>query len=336
MEPVTPTPELPGESEESRERIGQAEIHIKGKHFLVQSAQVDGKTVITTGKWLKVAAVRDEELIEGDTVADPESFIQQLKRCGLKADLFTFGQRVPNVAPKRKYHIEWGNAAAIPISTYSHWWKERIEYSIRKGVNRAKKIGVIVEVADFDDQLVNGICHIYNETPIRQGKSFWHYQKDFVSVKHALDTYLDRSVFLAARYQSELIGFMKITFLDGTGVITQILSARKHFDKRPNNALIAKAVELCESWGKSHFIYGDFVYFDPDSTLTEFKKRSGFEPIALPRYYIPLTLKGKLALQCGFHRELARQIPRPLFKRLLDIRTAWYKRKLKATELSSS
>ena len=69
---------------------------------------------------------------------------------------------------------------------------------------------------------------------------------------------------------------------------------KRHFDKRPNNALIAKAVEICATEGKSHFIYGSYVYYDPNSSLTEFKRRNGFEPVALPRYFIPLTLKGKL------------------------------------------
>ena len=66
---------------------------MKGKTVFVPSVQIDGRTVITTGKWLKIAAVRDEELVEGDTVADPESFVLQLKKSGLKADLFTFAQR---------------------------------------------------------------------------------------------------------------------------------------------------------------------------------------------------------------------------------------------------
>jgi hypothetical protein len=96
--------------------------------------------------------------------------------------------------------------------------------------------------------------------------------------------------------------------------------------------LIAKAVEICETKGKSHFIYGSFVYFDSDSTLTEFKRRNGFEPVPLPRYYVPLTLKGKIALKLGLHRELARQIPQPLFRQLLKIRRFWYVRKSKATE----
>ena len=76
----------------------------------------------------------------------------------------------------------------------------------------------------------------------------------------------------------------------------------KHYDKRPANALIAKAVELCEQQGMSYLMYCNYVYNDPESSLTEFKRRNGFEQALVPRYYVPLTLKGKIALRLGLHR----------------------------------
>jgi hypothetical protein len=250
----------------------------------------------------------------------------------LKADLFTFAQRVPDSASKYSYPTEWENAAAVVITNFSHWWKEGAAYSIRKAVNRSKKLGVETRVVEFDDAFVNAACQIYNEIPVRQGKAFWHYGKDFRSIKHSLATYLERSIFIGAYCQDELIGFMKITWVGSTGTITQILSMKKHFDKRPNNALIAKAIEICEAEGKSHFIYGSFVYYDPDSSLTEFKRRNGFEAIPLPRYYIPLTLKGKVALKLGLHRGLAANTPRPVMKLFLKVRKRWSERKLKVRE----
>jgi hypothetical protein len=307
--------------------IARAEVRIRGQAFSLHSAQIDGLTVFGAGRWLKVAAVRDEELVEGDTVGDPEAFLSRLRSSGLKADLFTFAQRLPDTKPRHAYHIEWENAAALPIISYEHWWKEQTEYSIRKGVNKAKKLGVVVRVAEFNTALVEAICRIYNETPVRQGKAFWHYQKDFQSVEHALATYLDRSTFIGAYCEDELIGFIKMTRVNSASVITQILSAKRHFDKRPNNALIAKAVELCEADRRSHFVYGSFVYYDPDSSLTEFKRRNGFESIPLPRYYVPLTVKGKLALKLGLHRELPQQVPPALFRQFLKARKLWYARR---------
>lgn len=299
--------------------VVNTEIRIKGEVLSVPSVEIHGRTLITTGKWLRVAAVRDEDLVEGDNIADAESFISRLRESGLKADLFTFAQRLPDVTPKHSYHIEWEDAAALPIKSCAHWWQVQTEYSIRKGVNRAKKLGVTVTVADFNDQLVEAICHIYNETPVRQGKAFWHYGKDCQAIRRALATYLDRSLFIGAYHDGELIGFMKTTFVNGTATMTQILSAKRHLDKRPNNALIAKAVEICDSQRMSHLIYGSFVYYDPDSTLTEFKRRSGFEGVPLPRYYVPLTVKGRIALKLGLQRGVAGNVPRVLFRQFLKL-----------------
>ena len=312
--------------------VQYTKIHLKGVTLYVPSAEIDGRTVVTSGKWLKTATLYDEELVEGASVNDPDLFIAELKNTGIKVDLFTFAQRLPDITARYNYHTEWENAAALPITTFSAWWKERTEYSIRKGVNRAKKLGLLVRVTDFSDELVEGIRRIYSENPVRQGKAFWHHGKTFQVLKDELGTYVERSVFIGAYYQDELIGSMKMTYVGPTASIMQIFSTRKHFDKRPNNALIAKAVEVCELEGKSHLIYGDFVYYDPNSRLTEFKRRNGFEPVPLPRYYIPLTLKGKAALQLGLHRGLAARIPKAAYGKLLKIRSYWYGHKLDTPE----
>jgi hypothetical protein len=324
VRPPKPASEMPPEPQRATTDSGQSEIRVKGRAVSVPTAQVDGRTVVTIGKWLKIATVRDEELIEGETVANPESFILGLKESDLKADLFTFTQRLPDKTPMHGYHIEWENAAAISITTFSHWWKECTEHSIRKAVNKAKKLGVTVRVVDFSDQFVEGICRIYRETPVRQGKAFWHYKKDFQSVKGELATYLDRSIFLGAYCEEELIGSMKITYVGSAAAIMQIFCAGHHFDKRPNNALIAKAIEVCELKGKAYLIYGSFVYYDANSTLTEFKRRNGFEPVALPRYYIPLTLKGKLSLKLRLHRGMLGNVPKPALRQFLRMRRIWY------------
>ncbi len=296
----------------------------------VSSAQIDGRTVITNGKWLRVAGVHDEDLVEGETLTDPELFVSQLKRTGITADIFTFAQRLPQIAPKYGFHVEWENFAVIPITTYTEWWKNRIESSVQRAVRKAAKSGVEVRLAELDDAFVNGIVNINNETPVRQGKAFWHFQKSFEAMKHENSTYAERNEFLGAYYQGELIGFIRMIYVDKVASIIQLLSMMKHFDKRPANALIAKAVEVCEKKGMSHLMYCNYVYNDPKSSLTEFKRRSGFEQVLLPRYYIPLTLKGKIALKLGLHRGFARQIPEPIIRQLLRIRKFWNGRKLKA------
>ena len=49
---------------------GRAQTHFKGVTLTVPSTRIGERTVITTGRWLKMAQVQDEELVEGDIVAD--------------------------------------------------------------------------------------------------------------------------------------------------------------------------------------------------------------------------------------------------------------------------
>jgi len=310
--------------------ISQTEIRVKGKPVRVPSAEIQGRTVITSGNWLRIAAAQDEDLIEGDTVADPKSFVSHLKQTGLNADIFTFSQRLPEITPKHKCHLEWDNLAVIPITTFSDWWDNRVESSVRRAVRKAAKLGLVVKRAEFDDEFVRGIVSINDETPVRQGKAFWHFQKSFEAVKQENSTYSERNVFFGAYYENELVGYIRLTYVGRVASIIQVLGKMKHFDKRPVNALIAKVVEFCEQDGASHLMYCNYVYNDPNSSLTEFKRRSGFEQVLVPRYYIPLTFKGKMALRLGLHRGLAQRLPKPVISQLLKIRSLWYGRKLKA------
>jgi hypothetical protein len=308
--------------------IDRTDTHVKGKAVSVPAVQIGGRTVITTGRLLKIASVKDEDLQEGETVIEPSVFVSQLKQTALDADIFTFVQKLPLITPRYNYHFEWDNLAVIPITSFSDWWDKRVEPSVRRAVRKAAKAGVVVKVAEFNDAFVNGIVAINDETPIRQGKPFWHFQKSFEAVKRENSTYAERNIFVAAYYHDELIGFIRMTYVDRLANIVQLLTMTKHFDKRPGNALVAKAVEICEQKGISHLVYCNYIYNDPKSSLTEFKRRNGFEKVLLPRYYIPLTPKGKIALSLGLQRRLSQHIPKSLVTQVLRIRSLWYSHKV--------
>jgi hypothetical protein len=307
-----------------------AEIRVKGRSINVPSVRIGGRTVIVTGNWLKVASVQDEEFVEGEVVDDPEQFLAALRKSALQPDLFTFVQHLPNVTPKYEYYLEYDSAAVIPITTFQEWLEKRVEYDVRKAVRKANKLGLIAVPSQFDENFVNGICHIYNESPVRQGKSFWHYGKDFETVKREASTYLDRSEFIGAYYQNELVGFIKMIYVDGIARTVHVISQQKHSDKKPTNALIAKAVELCEQNGRSHLVYGEYAYGESahqriNTSKTEFKRRNGFEEVLVPRYYIPLTVKGRVFLKLGLHRGIKAALPRPLLRMLRIARSTFYK-----------
>jgi Acetyltransferase (GNAT) family len=297
------------------------EISVKGKWVRVPALHVSGKTIVVTGRWLKVAAVKSEEWQEGEVALPPEQFFahaQQLKDLG--ADMFTFSQKETDPTPRFPFYHEWDSIAAIPVVSFSEWWSKRVPYRLRQDVKRAARLGVVVRHCPFTDDFVRAIMDIYDETPVRQGRPFWHYKKSFDAVKLDNSSYLERSDFLGAFLGDELIGFIKVVYVNRVARMLQILAKDAHRDKRPMNALIAKAVELCEQRGCSHLVYGNYRYAQGADSLSAFKHRNGFEEILVPRYYVPLTTTGRLALRLRLHRGAKELVPGPILQALRRIR----------------
>lgn len=289
---------------------------------------IDSKPIVVSGKSIKVAAVHDEIWREGQVIDNPESFISKLKESELKADIFTFAQKIPDCKPKYEFHMEWDNVAAIPISTYQDWW-EYVSTGMRKDVKRAKKRGVIIKKVEFNDELVQNVVEINNETPIRQGRRFVHYGKDFQTVKKEYSTYLDRSEIICAYFKDELVAIIKLVYVGDLACILEVLSKTKHHDKRPINALIAKAVEICVKKKKSYLTYGPYYYGNKKkSSMVNFKHRCGFERVIFPRYYVPLSLKGKIAIKLKLQLGLLGVLPGSLISILVDIRFYFFQKEM--------
>jgi hypothetical protein len=306
--------------------LAEQSLSIKGKRTKVPCVQVGDVTITLIGKWLRIAAIYDEAWLDQQPVVDPPKLLAALRTAGVKADLFTFAEKIPNTNPKYNYPVEWDNAAVIPVLSYRDWWENRLPQESRRNVRLARKRGVEVKVSTFDDDFVRGIQGIYNECPVRQGRRFWHYGKDFDRVKRENATYLDRSDFLGAFLGDELIGFIKLVYVGGVASVMQILSKNAHYDKKPTNALLAKAVELCAEKSMSHLMYCKYVYGNNDkSPLTEFKRRNGFERLDFPRYYIPLTGKGWLFTRLRLYRGLGGLLPRSILSALLAARSQLYR-----------
>lgn len=263
---------------------------------------------------------------------DPEAVRDDLRRAG--ADAFTFMQRLPNTTPQYGHRMEWDNVAALPVSTFDHWWKVQIDGKTRNMVRRAEKKGVVVREVPFDDELARGIWEIYNECPVRQGRPFPHYGKDPESVREMSATFLDQSFFIGAFLDGSLIGFMKLTLDDfrSQAAVMHIISMIQHRDKSPTNALVAQAVHSCEQRSAPYIVYSRFAYGskEPDS-LSDFKVSNGFQRIDLPRYYVPLSVKGKIALRLGLHHQLYDRLPESVIGPLRQIRNKWYSRKVRAS-----
>jgi hypothetical protein len=298
----------------------------------VRTVGIDGWDIAVGGRGLRTASIFDEDWHDRPIMADPAAFARKIKASGVKADIFTFAQKIPDWKPRYPYRFEWDNVAAIPITTYEDWWR-RLSSDRRKDVKRAEKQGIVVKRVELDDALVQGIVEINNDVPFRQGKRFKHYGKDFETVKREYATFPERSEFLAATFDDDLAAILKMVYVGELACFLEILSKTAYNEKRPVNALISKAVEIAVEKKKSYLTYGRFQYGNKThSSFSDFKQRNGFERIRFPRYYIPLTIKGALAIRLRWQRGLLWIVPGPLVTAVVRLRARFTDRILEKTE----
>jgi hypothetical protein len=301
------------------------EISVKGKWVRTPALAVGDKTIIVKGSWLKMASVHDEQWLESE-LEDPAACVKTLAEQGLRVwgDIFTFTQKIPHAIPKYQYVTEYDSIAVASVASFERWWKS-LPQETRKNIRRAEKRGVVIEVKVLDDHLIQDIRELNNDSRIRQGRPNYHYGKTFDQVKKDYSSFLDRSDLVAAYADNELIGLLKIVYRGEVAAILQCLPKTRHQDKRPANALIAKAVELCEKKGISRLTYGMFRYGNKESSpLLEFKIRNGFEEILMPRFYIPLTPWGAFCLKAKLHRGLSGVLPNGVIAAAVNARSKWY------------
>jgi hypothetical protein len=223
--------------------------------FLSKSTVVDG--VSTSVKYVEIAGKvfalgRKGPIfllgLEDDwyeDLEDPDSVIKIVRdSTGFRPDIFTFWQRLPETEPRHSFHVESESIAVLRIETYDHWLNKQIKCKTRNMIRKSQKSGVEIRQIDFDDDFVRGMVKIFNETSSRQGRPFWHYGKDFETVKAQFSRFLFREDLIGAYYQDELIGFIMLGNAGRYGVLGQIISMVSHRDKSTNNALMAKSVEI--------------------------------------------------------------------------------------------
>jgi hypothetical protein len=284
---------------------------------------VGDKEIIVSGGLKRIASLRAEYY---EWVDNPQDFVSKLKASHVRANLFTFLQPVRDENVRYNYHMEMESISVLPITNYDHWWKKQINDKTRNMIRRAGKTGVEIRVVPFTDELVSGIQAVYNESPLRQGRPFAHYNKDFETLKQAHNSYVDQSDFIGAFYKGELIGFIKLVHDQYFSHTMQIISMVSHRDKAPTNALLAKAVEICADRKVPYLHYGIWS----KRGLGDFKKHHAFERLDLPRYFVPLTLRGNLILKTKMHHKLSQRLPDSWVEKILPYVIKWYSFKMRA------
>lgn len=289
--------------------------------------QVCGKQMAVEGRLIRIARMDAESFSFLD---DPNAAVEALQRGESRVDIFTFVQNLSDPKPRYNYPMEWDNLAAVPVSTYDNWLSKQINFKVRNKVRKAAKSGVVVREMAYDDFLIDGICEIYNESEVRQGKRFWHFGKDRNAVRETNGTYLDQTIFLGALFEDQLIGFVKLVVNEDKSQagLMQIVSMVKHRDKAPTNALIAQAVRSCADRSIPYLWYANFSYGRKQTdSLAEFKRHNGFEKMEIPRYYVPLTIAGRAALRLRLHRKAIDWVPGPITAAYRKARSVWYGRR---------
>ena len=310
-----------GVDQKARQSTFEKETLINGQPARITCVEVDGATVSLEGRFPRIARLEDEWYVD---LPDASRAIRQLGAMhSERPDILTFWQRPPAIEPRFDYYREHDHVAVLPITSYDHWWRSQISAKTRNRIRKAHKEGLAIRQVEFDDGFVDGMTGIFNESPIRQGKAFWHYGKDQATVRRQFSRFLFREELIGAYVDRELAGFVMLGFADNYALLGQILGSLKHRDKSPTNALMAKAVEICAQRQIQYLVY----YYWSEDSLADFKRHSGFQRMSLPRYFIPLTVTGRIAIRLGVHRGWKAMIPANARERLKSIRTRWNDRR---------
>lgn len=305
------------------------EVSVRGKWVEVPALKVDSQTIVIQGRIIRIASLHDEEWLE-EELRNPEAYVKGLSGDlrAFRADIFSFSQKVPSTEARYSYPMDRRSVAVANVLSFEDWWNSLSQVT-RKNVRRSRKRGVTLRVREFETEVIRGIEEVQNESPIRQGRRYPHFGKSFEQVKRDHGSFLDRSDFICAYCGEEFIGFLKLVYRGNIASILQLNSKAAHYDKRPSNALLAKAVELCEARGISHLIYGKFNYGHNDSSLREFKERHGFYEMLVPEYYVPLTSWGWICVKLHLYHGAMHLVPEGVLSLARNLRARWYSLKSK-------
>jgi len=281
------------------------------------------KTILQVDRELDTLAIRKKRFVKiardvreyQKNILPTSLFIEKLAERGI--DIFTFIERKWSFTlpePSTSWIKSEDNVAILQVATYDEWWT-RIGKKTRNMVRKAEKGGVKTEDVEPSEELAEGIWRIYNETPIRQERAFPHFGITLEAVKGSVLSAHDSS-FIGAFLQGELVGFIQLDHGDQIAIVAQILSLQKHSDKAVNNALIAKAVEVCGRKKCGWLMYGRM---GNHPSLDNFKQNNAFIKFSISRYYIPITKKGRIATRMGLHREVKDALPDALKYPLIPV-----------------
>jgi len=275
--------------------------------------RINDVKLCVSNDYIKLAQVCNEYM---DEVNDADKIICDIKNKNIKANIFTFWILFQESNILCKYYMEYDPIAVIPIKSYEHWYNNQINAGARKAIRHSQKKNVIIKTMFFDETLARGIFNILSETPIRQNRIFKHYNKTFEEIKDEFSLDAEKCVFICAYYENELIGFIKLMCSKNIAVPYGMVSKIEHRDKSSQNALIAKAIDICVGKNIKYLVYGKWSA----GSLNNFKINNGCMKYNIPRYYIPLTIFGRFLISFKLHKGVSNLMPSTIRKILNRLR----------------
>jgi hypothetical protein len=174
-------------------------------------------------------------------------------------------------------------------SSYDRWY-ESLDKRVRHAIRTSR---TSVEQCTIDEG-TKAIASIYTDIEERQGQPFPFHNIDAAELERIM-VRRKESVFFHGLADGRLVGAARIipSISEGFAILASLISRGSDFDKKPNDRLLAGLVE----WAIQKQI-GLLVYdYLADDSLGFFKRRHGFCPLSVPRFGVPLTARGSLALR---------------------------------------
>jgi hypothetical protein len=273
------------------------------------------KEISVAGRLFRTAKLRHEWC---EFLQDAPRAIIEMRKARLNADLFAFVHDLCDQPREYSYQRLSIGLAVLPVTTYDKWWDE-IGYKTRNKLRKGLKSGVELRLAVLDDDFARGVAAIYNETPLKQGRRFYHYGKKAQEVKEELSSFTEQSTLVGAYFEDRLVGFMKL--FQGNNVLrtVHIIASVGHRDKNIMDILIAKGVELCSERKIQNLHYGSWT----GGGVGTFRIKHGFQRVEVPRFFVPLSLRGQLMLRLKLHLPARERLPESWIAPAVGLRTKW-------------
>jgi hypothetical protein len=236
-----------------------------------------------------------------------------------RVDLFSFIQRSflePSAWRELGFYSCPETIGLLRIQGFDAWLKSlpgRERTVVRKAERTLK-----THVVDVDEEFVQSAYGVYNETPIRQRRRYSGFGMTVDDIRLKFSN-LQTSEVIGTYLDNKLIGLMWVELGDQVAAMMSFISLISQRNKNPNNALIAEGVRLCDEKGYHYLTYGNMGY---NPGLDFFKKNNGFKRVAVPRYFVPLSYKGQLAVQMKLCRPIERSFSPTLTRALIPFYNA--------------